>query len=169
MDRRWRRGDAALAGFARASPKLFLPLFGARSTFQDTLLRVSDKALFDRPIVITNAAYIEADILLEPVRRDSGPAIAVGAVFAQIRDSEAIVLALAADNVVRDNERGNPRNGSARREQPLSASRRRLSAGIFQFQEPPRPRVPQRPATLSAISSNHEIIRKGTLRSSPLR
>ena len=96
-------------------PKQFLPLFGARSTFQDTLLRVSDAALFDRPIVITNAAYrfmvveqlaeigIEADIILEPMRRDSGPAIAAGAVFAQSRDSEAIVLALAADHVVGDN------------------------------------------------------------------
>src|SRR5690242_4239338 len=96
-------------------PKQFLPLFGARSTFQDTLLRVSGAELFERPIVITNAAYrfmvleqlaeigIEADILLEPMRRDSGPAIAAGAVFAQTRDREAIVLALAADHVVRDN------------------------------------------------------------------
>jgi len=38
-------------------PKQFLPLFGPRSTFQDAILRVSDPALFDRPIVITNAAY----------------------------------------------------------------------------------------------------------------
>src|SRR3954468_17778018 len=38
-------------------PKQFLPLFGPRSTFQDTLLRVSDGTLFDRPIVITNASY----------------------------------------------------------------------------------------------------------------
>jgi mannose-1-phosphate guanylyltransferase len=95
-------------------PKQFLPLFGTRSTFQDTILRVSDKALFERPIVITNAAYrfmvleqlaeigLEADILLEPVRRDSGPAIAAGAVFAETRDKEAIVLALAADHVVGD-------------------------------------------------------------------
>jgi mannose-1-phosphate guanylyltransferase/mannose-6-phosphate isomerase len=95
-------------------PKQFLPLFGPRSTFQDTLLRVSDAALFERPIVITNAAYrfmvleqlaeigLEADVLLEPMRRDSGPAIAAGSVFAQIRDREAIVLALAADHVVRD-------------------------------------------------------------------
>ena len=79
-------------------PKQFLPLFGARSTFQDTLLRVSDATLFERPIVITNAAYrfmvleqlaeigIEADVLLEPMRRDSGPAIAAGAAFAQTRD-----------------------------------------------------------------------------------
>ena len=95
-------------------PKQFLALFGARSTFQDTILRVSDAALFARPIVITNTAYRfmvleqlaqigrEADVLLEPMRRDSGPAIAAGAVFAQLRDSEAIVLALAADHVVRD-------------------------------------------------------------------
>ena len=38
-------------------PKQFLPLFGARSTFQDTLIRVSDENLFERPIVITNATY----------------------------------------------------------------------------------------------------------------
>jgi mannose-1-phosphate guanylyltransferase/mannose-6-phosphate isomerase len=95
-------------------PKQFLPLFGARSTFQDTLVRVSDPTLFERPVIITNAAYrfmvieqlaeigFEADVLLEPMRRDSGPAIAAGAVFAQTREKEAIVLALAADHVVRD-------------------------------------------------------------------
>ena len=64
--------------------------------------------------MITNAAYrfmvleqlaeigIEADILLEPMRRDSGPAIAAGAAFAETREREAVVLALAADHVVRD-------------------------------------------------------------------
>jgi mannose-1-phosphate guanylyltransferase / mannose-6-phosphate isomerase len=95
-------------------PKQFLPLFGKRSTFQDTLLRVSDATLFDRPVIITNAAYrfmvleqlaeigAEADVLLESMRRDSGPAIAAGSAFAQTRDSEAVMLALAADHVVRD-------------------------------------------------------------------
>jgi len=95
-------------------PKQFLPLFGKRSTFQDTLMRMSDAALFERPIVITNNAYRfmvieqlaeigrEADVLLEPMRRDSGPAIAAGAAFAQTRDNEAVVLALAADHVVAD-------------------------------------------------------------------
>jgi mannose-1-phosphate guanylyltransferase/mannose-6-phosphate isomerase len=95
-------------------PKQFLRLFGARSTFQDTLARISDAGLFERPIVVTNAAYrfmvleqlaeigMEADILLEPMRRDSGPAIAAGAAFALTRDKDAVVLALAADHVVRD-------------------------------------------------------------------
>src|SRR3954471_7139199 len=95
-------------------PKQFLPLFGPRSTFQDTLLRVSDRALFDCPIIVTNTAYrfmvneqlaeigIEADVLLEPMRRDSGPAIAAGAALWSARDTDAVVLALAADHVVRD-------------------------------------------------------------------
>src|SRR5437879_10420241 len=60
-------------------PKQFLSLFGARSTFQDTLLRVSDADLFERPVIITNNAYrfmvldqlaelgLEADVLLEPM------------------------------------------------------------------------------------------------------
>src|ERR1700736_3309721 len=97
-------------------PKQFLPLFGVRSTFQDTILRVSDATLFERPIVITNTAYrfmvleqlaeigFEADILLEPMRRDWGPAMAAGAAFAHMRSNEAVVLALAADHVVRDTD-----------------------------------------------------------------
>jgi mannose-1-phosphate guanylyltransferase/mannose-6-phosphate isomerase len=95
-------------------PKQFISLFGGRSTFQETLQRVSDERLFERPIVVTGAAYrfmvleqlaemgMQADILLESARRDSGPAIAAGAAFAAKRDTEAVLLALAADHVVRD-------------------------------------------------------------------
>jgi mannose-1-phosphate guanylyltransferase/mannose-6-phosphate isomerase len=95
-------------------PKQFLPLFGRHSTFQETLRRVSDPALFGRPIIVTNSQYrflvaeqlaaiaVEADILLEPIRRDSGPAILAGAIFASKRDGDAIVAALAADHVVSD-------------------------------------------------------------------
>ena len=95
-------------------PKQFLPLFGPLSTFQETVRRVSDPALFGRPIVITNIQYRflvaeelaaiagEADILLEPIRRDSGPAIAAGAAFALRRGGDPVVVALAADHVVTD-------------------------------------------------------------------
>src|ERR1700736_2387733 len=95
-------------------PKQFLPLFGAHSTFQDTIHRVLDPALFGRPIVITNTQYrflvaeqlaeikAEADILLEPVRRDSGPAIVAGATYAVRRGGDPVVVALAADHVVSD-------------------------------------------------------------------
>jgi len=95
-------------------PKQFLSLFGAQSTFQDTIHRVSNPALFARPIVVTNAQYrfmvaeqlaeigAEADILLEPARRDSGPAIAAGAAYATKRSENPIVVALAADHVIAD-------------------------------------------------------------------
>jgi mannose-1-phosphate guanylyltransferase/mannose-6-phosphate isomerase len=95
-------------------PKQFLPLFGAHSTFQDTLRRISDPHLFARPIIVTNTQYrflvaeqlaeigVEADVLLEPVRRDSGPAIAAGAAFAAKRDDDPVVVALAADHVISD-------------------------------------------------------------------
>jgi mannose-1-phosphate guanylyltransferase / mannose-6-phosphate isomerase len=94
-------------------PKQFVPLIGVRSTFQQTIERVSDPALFARPIVITHADFrfvvaeqlrelaVEADIVLEPMRRDSGPAVAVAAALALQRDSQATVLVLAADHVVR--------------------------------------------------------------------
>ncbi len=95
-------------------PKQFLQLFGRTSTFQETVRRVGDPALFGRPIVVTNSHYrfqvaeqlaaigSEADILLEPVRRDSGPAIAAGAIFARHRDGDVVVAALAADHVIDD-------------------------------------------------------------------
>jgi mannose-1-phosphate guanylyltransferase/mannose-6-phosphate isomerase len=88
-------------------PKQFLPLFGPYSTFQETIRRVSDPNLFARPIIMTNGRYrfliteqlsalsVEADVLLEPLRRDSGPAIIAGANFAYGRDGDAVVVALA--------------------------------------------------------------------------
>jgi mannose-1-phosphate guanylyltransferase len=94
-------------------PKQFVPLVGQGSTFQQMLARISDPTLFARPIVITNADFrfvvaeqlrergVEADIVLEPLRRDSGPAVAVSAVLAAERDRGALVLVLAADHVVR--------------------------------------------------------------------
>jgi mannose-1-phosphate guanylyltransferase / mannose-6-phosphate isomerase len=97
-------------------PKQFVRLVGPSSTFQQVLARVSDPELFARPIVITNTDFrfvvaeqlresgMEADIVLEPVRRDSGPAVAVAAVLAVGRDPNAVVLVLAADHVVRKPE-----------------------------------------------------------------
>jgi mannose-1-phosphate guanylyltransferase / mannose-6-phosphate isomerase len=99
-----------------STPKQFLPLIGDLSTFQDTLLRVSDETLFEKPIVITHADFrflaaeqlralnISADIILEPARRDSGPAVAAAAVLAAARFPDAIVLVLAADHSVSDRE-----------------------------------------------------------------
>jgi mannose-1-phosphate guanylyltransferase/mannose-6-phosphate isomerase len=99
-----------------AMPKQFLPLVGPRSTYQQALARVSSPELFAAPIVMTSDAFrffarrqaeeigIDATVVLEPMRRDSGPAIAAGAAVARQRDPDAIVLAIAADHVIFDTD-----------------------------------------------------------------
>jgi len=96
-------------------PKQFIALIGDRSTFQQTVKRVTGP-LFEAPIVITNHDYrflvkeqldeieAHATIVTEPVRRDSGPAVAVAATLAAQRDPETIVAVFAADHVVSDVE-----------------------------------------------------------------
>jgi mannose-1-phosphate guanylyltransferase/mannose-6-phosphate isomerase len=98
-----------------ALPKQFLPLVGDRSTYQETLLRVQD-GMFGPPIVITGPNFhffakrqaeevgVEATVVIEPLRRDSGPAIAAATAVALARDPEAVVLALAADHIILDPE-----------------------------------------------------------------
>jgi mannose-1-phosphate guanylyltransferase/mannose-6-phosphate isomerase len=97
-----------------ALPKQFLPLVGERSSYQETLARVSEPSLFAPPIVVTGADFrffarrqaedigIDITVLIEPVRRDSGPAIAAAAAFANSRDPNAIALSLAADHEILD-------------------------------------------------------------------
>lgn len=99
-----------------ALPKQFLPLVGDRSTYQQTLLRVSDSAMFAPPIVITGPNFhffarrqaeemgIEATVIIEPLRRDSAPAIAAATAVARNRDPDAVILALAADHIIFDIE-----------------------------------------------------------------
>ena len=65
-------------------PKQFLPLFGPRSDVPGNAAPSHRPGLFARPIVVTNGQYrflvaeqlaaigAEADVLLEPARRDSG-------------------------------------------------------------------------------------------------
>jgi mannose-1-phosphate guanylyltransferase / mannose-6-phosphate isomerase len=98
-----------------ALPKQFLPLVGNRSTYQETLLRVQDQ-MFAPPIVITGPNFhffarrqaeevgVEAIVVIEPVRRDSGPAIAAATAIAAARDPRAVILALAADHIIPDVE-----------------------------------------------------------------
>jgi mannose-1-phosphate guanylyltransferase/mannose-6-phosphate isomerase len=97
-----------------ALPKQFLPLVGDQTTYQQALLRVSEPALFARPMVVTGSDFrffarrqaeeigLDPLVVIEPMRRDSGPAIAAAAVLARRQDADAVVLALAADHVIFD-------------------------------------------------------------------
>lgn len=101
---------------SRASkPKQFLNFGGRNSLFQETLLRCRRDQLFDaRPIIVGAEAHrfllaedvleigVEADIILEPVARNSGAAIAAGCFHALKRSGDAVVLVLAADHRIPD-------------------------------------------------------------------
>lgn len=94
-------------------PKQFISLLGPLSTFQMAAEIVGDSA-FEPPVVISNQEYRflvaeqlkkigrEARIVLEPVRRDSGPAVAVAACLATGLGPDTVAAVLAADHVVQD-------------------------------------------------------------------
>ncbi|WP_298956707.1 mannose-1-phosphate guanylyltransferase/mannose-6-phosphate isomerase [uncultured Methylobacterium sp.] len=96
-------------------PKQFIPLVEPdRSSFQATVARLGDPALFARATVVTNSESrfivaeqiarigVGADIVLEPQRRDSAAAVAVAALHAAARAPGALVLILAADHAIGD-------------------------------------------------------------------
>ena len=98
----------------KSAPKQFLPLVGDRSTFGLALDRVADRRMFASPLIVAanahrflvrdalEAAAIEADVLLEPVPRDTAAAVAAAATVVAERDPNALLLVLAADHLVVD-------------------------------------------------------------------
>jgi mannose-1-phosphate guanylyltransferase / mannose-6-phosphate isomerase len=97
-----------------AKPKQFLSFDGGPTMIQQTLLRCQGAGFDGRLIfvgadqhrfVLAEAAQglgVQADIVLEPMRRDSCAAIVAGALQAMARDEEAVILVLAADHHVPD-------------------------------------------------------------------
>jgi len=95
-------------------PKQFLKLLGPLSTLQETVKRVADPEIFGKPVIVTNRDYRflvreqldeigrAGEILLEPARRNSGPAIAAASELLAARDPATLALVLAADHVVRE-------------------------------------------------------------------
>jgi mannose-1-phosphate guanylyltransferase / mannose-6-phosphate isomerase len=96
------------------SPKQFLRLGEGQTLLHQTLQRCSGGVFHQRPIIVGSDdnrgqllsvlqdLNITADILLEPVRRNSCAAIVAGALQALERDPNAIVLMLAADHHIPD-------------------------------------------------------------------
>lgn len=91
-------------------------MIGEHSNFQKTALRVSRPPIFAKPIVVSSdqvrfivaeqlqSISIEADIVLEPSRRDSAAAVAAATVLAARHNPEQIILVLAADHVIYDGD-----------------------------------------------------------------
>lgn len=97
-----------------AFPKQFLRLTSERTLFQEAVMRAKDDAGFAAPIVICNHEhrFIIDDqlaaigvkpqqIFLEPMPRDTAPAIAIAAIWLAEEDPEALMLVQPTDHVIR--------------------------------------------------------------------
>ena len=93
-----------------AKPKHLLPLIGDSSLFEQTLARFDDTARFGPPIIVANQAQAAelgtllapidgAVLILEPMKRDSAPAIALAALAA---DPDDLLLMSPSDHHIAD-------------------------------------------------------------------
>jgi mannose-1-phosphate guanylyltransferase/mannose-6-phosphate isomerase len=97
-------------------PKQFLPLADDKRTlFQQTLERLQGLPGLGEPIVVCNnehrflvaqqlreGGHTGGSILLEPIGRNTAPAIALAAIDALKQTEDAVLLVLPADHVIRD-------------------------------------------------------------------
>jgi len=96
-------------------PKQLLPLASEATMLQETAARVADPALFHPVTVVANAehrfviaqqlndiGHKGATIVLEPLARNTAPAVAAAALIAQRQDTNALILVMPADHAVPD-------------------------------------------------------------------
>ena len=99
----------------REHPKQYLPLAGDNTMLQETILRLSGLNNLTDPIIVCNADHrflvseqcqqigVEnLKILLEPVGRNTAPAIAAAALQSLKASDDAVLLVLSADHVIQD-------------------------------------------------------------------
>ncbi len=99
-----------------AYPKQFLPLAGAQTMLQATWARVRDLGAA-APLAVANEEHrfmvaeqlrevgcTPAALILEPVGRNTAPAIAVAALQALTDGEDALLLVLPSDHVIRDED-----------------------------------------------------------------
>jgi len=94
-------------------PKQFINLINETTLFQDTILRVPDN--IEKPLIICNEdhRFIVAEqlrqinkksngIILEPVGKNTAPAIAIAALHEIKKNPDSILLVLSADHIIQD-------------------------------------------------------------------
>jgi len=96
-------------------PKQLLKLFGEQTMLQQTLLRLVGLPELAPPIVVCNTEHRfmvaeqlqeigqqDASIILEPVARNTAPALTVAALHARSLHQDPVLLVLSADHMIRD-------------------------------------------------------------------
>ncbi len=97
------------------NPKQFLNLVDDFSLFQKTALRTKNEDLFHDPVVVCNNEhrFIAAEelqkinitpklIILEPMGRNTAPAITVAALNAVENDNDDLILVMPSDHIIQD-------------------------------------------------------------------
>lgn len=143
-------------------PKQFLALSSDQTLFQQTVARAQQLPDASAPIVVAADEHrflvaeqlqelrIEgASILLEPIARNTAPAIAVGAMQAVSRDPDATLLVLPADHLIGDDNLFADAVGRAR---PLAEDGWLVTFGIR----------PDRPETGFGYIQRGETLREDT-------
>lgn len=96
-------------------PKQLLKLFGDKTMLQQTLLRLQGVPNLAPPIVVCNEEHRfmvaeqlheigqqKSSIILEPIARNTAPALALAAIHAQALYDNPILLVLSADHMIRE-------------------------------------------------------------------
>ena len=100
-----------------ARPKQFLPLIGEESLLQDTLHRVASLDTSVNPLIVGREEHrfliaeqmrrsgAKGTVVLEPIGRNTAPAVAVAAMEALANEGDdALLLVLPSDHVIQDLE-----------------------------------------------------------------
>ena len=98
-----------------AYPKQLLPLVSESTLLQDTASRVSAGSQFHPPLFVCNEEhrFIVAEqlrqigvapraIVLEPIGRNTAPAVCVAALLLAAEDPDALMLVLPSDHTIAD-------------------------------------------------------------------
>ena len=101
----------------KQNPKQYLPLISDNTMLQETILRLSTFDNIADPIILCNVdhRFLVAEqcqqiniknptILLEPVSRNTAPAITAAALYLIKKSHDAMLLVLSADHVIQDVE-----------------------------------------------------------------
>jgi mannose-1-phosphate guanylyltransferase / mannose-6-phosphate isomerase len=102
------------------NPKQFLDFFGKHSLFQQTALRTKNSDDFNNPIIICNNEHrfmaaeelqkikiTPRSIILEPIARNTAPAIAVAAldVISSNAKNDDVILVMPSDHIIDDEKK----------------------------------------------------------------
>lgn len=98
-----------------AKPKQLLDLFGDGTMIEKTIKRLEGLVPFENILILTNELQVEEirrlapmlpaeNILAEPAKRDTAPAVSLGIGVIAARDPEATMVVLPADQLIQDVE-----------------------------------------------------------------